>query len=44
MKEWEEELYRYRLQPAPEKKPLQTFIELYLESGEETHFSHFLHY
>ena len=44
MKEWEKELYRYRLQPAPEKKPLQAFIELYLETGDETHFAHFLHY
>ena len=44
MKEWEEELYRYRLQPAPEKKRLQEYIELYLETGDETHFTHFLHY
>ena len=44
MKEWEKELYRYRLNPVPEKKPLQAFIELYLETGDETHFAHFLHY
>ena len=44
MKEWEEELYRYRLTPEPPKKPLQSFIELYLETGDETHFAHFLHY
>ena len=44
VKEWEKELYRYRLNPVPEKKPLQAFIELYLETGDETHFAHFLHY
>ena len=44
MKEWEEELYRYRLQPAPEKKPLQQYIELYLDSGEESWLAAFLHY
>ena len=44
MKEWEEELYRYRLTPKPPRKPLQAFIELYLETGDETHFAHFLHY
>lgn len=44
MKEWEKELYRYRLTTEPPKKPLQTFIELYLETGDETHFAHFLHY
>ena len=44
MKEWEKELYRYRLTPEPPKNPLQSFIELYLETGDETHFAHFLHY
>ena len=44
VKEWEEELYRYRLTPAPPKKPLQTYIDLYLETGDETYFAHFLHY
>lgn len=44
MKEWEKELYRYRLTPEPPKKPLQSFIELYLKTGYETHFAHFLHY
>ncbi len=44
MKEWEKELYRYRLTPEPPKKPVQSFIELYLETGDETHFAHFLHY
>ena len=44
MKEWEEELYRYRLKPAPEKRPLQQYIERYLETGDETHFVQFLHY
>ncbi len=44
MKEWEEELYRYRLQPAPEKKPLQEYIELYLDTGEALWLAAFLHY
>ena len=44
MSEWEEELYRYRLQPAPEKLPLQEYIERFLETGDDTHFAHFLHY
>ena len=44
MKEWEEELYRYRLHPAPEKKPLQEYIELYLDTGEASWLAAFLHY
>lgn len=44
LKEWEKELYRYRLRPAPEKRPLQEYIELYLETGDEMYFSHFLHW
>lgn len=44
MKEWEKELYRYRLQPAPEKKPLQEYIELYLDTGEASWLAAFLHY
>ena len=44
MKEWEEELYRYRLRPAPEKKPLQEYIELYLDTGEASWLAAFLHY
>ena len=44
MKEWEKELYRYRLNSLPPKESLQAFIELYLETGDETHFAHFLHY
>ena len=44
MKEWEEELYRYRLQPAPEKKSLQEYIELYLDTGEASWLAAFLHY
>ena len=44
MKEWEKELYRYRLNPVPEKKPLQQYIELYLDSGEESWLVAFLHY
>ena len=44
VKEWEKELYSYRLRPAPEKKPLQAYIELYLETGDDTYFAHFLHF
>ena len=44
MKEWETELYRYRLSPAPERRPLQAYIELYLEAGEEKQFASFLHF
>ena len=44
MKEWEEELYRYRLLPAPKKRPLQEYVELFLETGDDAHFTHFLHY
>ena len=44
MKEWEKKLYRYRLRPAPEKKPLQEYIELYLDTGDESLLAAFLHY
>ena len=44
MKEWENELYRYRLRPTPEKKPLQEYIELYLDTGEASWLAAFLHY
>jgi len=44
VKEWEKELYRYRLRPAPEKKPLQEYIELYLDTGEASWLAAFLHY
>lgn len=44
MKEWEEELYQYRLSPAPPKKELQEYIELYLTEKEESYLSWFLHY
>lgn len=44
VKEWEEELYLYRLRPAPEKKPLQEYIELYLDTGEASWLAAFLHY
>ncbi len=44
MKEWEKELYRYRLNPVPEKKPLQQYIELYLDTGEASWLAAFLHY
>ena len=44
MKEWEKELYRYRLNPVPEKKPLQEYIELYLDTGEASWLAAFLHY
>ena len=44
MKEWEEELYQYRLSPAPPKKDLQEYIELYLAEKEEYYLSCLLHY
>ena len=44
MKEWEKELYQYRLSPAPPKKDLQEYIDLYLAEKEEQYLSWFLHY
>lgn len=45
MKEWEEELYMYRLSPAPPKvKDLQEYIDLYLSEKDEKYFEWFLHY
>lgn len=45
MKEWQKELYIYRLSPAPPKKDdLQEYIELYLAEKDEKYLSWFLHY
>ena len=45
MKEWEKELYMYRLSPAPPKiKDLQEYIDLYLSEKDEKYFEWFLHY
>ena len=44
MKEWEEELYQYRLSPAPPKKDLQEYIDLYLAEKEKQYLSWFFHY
>lgn len=45
MKEWEKELYMYRLSPAPPKvKDLQEYIDLYLSEENEKYFEWFLHY
>lgn len=45
MKEWEKELYMYRLSPAPPKvKDLQEYIDLYLYEKDEKYFEWFLHY
>lgn len=45
MKEWQKELYIYRLSPAPPKKDdLQEYIDLYLAEKDETYLSWFLHY
>ena len=39
MKEWEKELYMYRLSPAPPKvKDLQEYIDLYLSEKDEKYF------
>lgn len=44
MKEWEKELYIYRLDPTPPKKNLQEYISFYLAEKDEKYLSHFLHY
>ena len=45
MKEWQKELYIYRLSPAPPRKDdLQEYIELYLAEKDEKYLSWFLHY
>ena len=45
MKEWQKELYIYRLSPAPPRKDdLQEYIDLYLAEKNETYLSWFLHY
>lgn len=45
MKDWEQDLYIYRLSPAPpKKKDLQEYIALYLSEREEKYLAWFLHY
>ena len=44
MKEWEEDLYRYRLTPAPPPMPLQEYTDSYLNTGDDTYIAYFLHY
>lgn len=45
MKEWQKELYIYRLTPAPPKKDnLQEYIDLYLAEKDDKYLSWFLHY
>lgn len=45
VKDWEKELYIYRLNPSPPKKDdLQEYIDLYLESKDEKYIEWFLHY
>lgn len=45
MKEWQKELYIYRLTPAPPRKDdLQEYIKLYLTEKDETYFNWFMHY
>lgn len=45
MKEWQKELYIYRLTPAPPKKDdLQEYIELYLADKDDKYIAWFLHY
>lgn len=45
MKEWEKELYIYRLNPAPPKKDdLQEYIDLYFAENDEKYLMWFLHY
>ena len=45
VKEWQKELYIYRLTPAPPKKDnLQEYIDLYLAEKDDKFLSWFLHY
>lgn len=45
MKEWQKELYIYRLTPAPPKKDdLQEYIDLYLSENDDKYFAWFLHF
>ena len=45
MREWEKELYIYRLNPAPPRKSdLQEYIDLYIANNDEKYISWFLHY
>ena len=44
MKDWEKELYIYKLKPAPPKMHLQEYIELYLKEKDDKYISWFLHY
>ena len=45
MKEWQKELYIYRLSPAPPRKDdLQEYIDLYFAEKDEEYLSWFLHY
>lgn len=45
MKEWQKELYIYRVTPAPPKKDdLQEYINLYLAEKDDKYISWFLHY
>ena len=45
MKEWEKELYIYRLSPAPPKKDdFQEYIDLYFSENDEKYLMWFLHY
>lgn len=43
--DWKQDLYRYRLTPAPPKKDdFQDYIDLYFSEKDEKYFSWFLHY
>ena len=44
MKDWEKELYIYKLKPAPPKIHLQECIELFLKEKDDKYISWFLHY
>ena len=45
VKEWEKELYIYRLSPAPPKKDdFQEYIDLYFSENDEKYLMWFLHY
>ncbi len=44
MKEWEKELYIYRMTPAPPRKNLQEYIYLYFAERDDNYLLWFLHY
>lgn len=44
MKAWEKDLGWFRLDDPPERRPLEEFIQTYLDTGDEKYLIAFLHY